>query len=65
MPRREKEEKVQLGTYLPIDLYAQLQSFRDDSGIPITRIVEDAIREYLTRRHVLGHERDDEQRGNT
>ena len=59
MPRRKRVEKTQLGTYIPVDLHEAVQDFSDASGIPITRIVEDSLRDYL-RKHYWNDEGDDE-----
>ena len=40
-------EKVQLGTRIPEDLYSALVEYSEESGIPITRIVEDALRAWI------------------
>ena len=60
MPRREKQEKVALGTYISEDLYGLLQEYHEESGIPITRLVEDALRALLTARYRTGHKSEDD-----
>lgn len=39
--------KVQLGTLIPEDVYSGLVEYSEESGVPITRIVEDALRAWL------------------
>jgi hypothetical protein len=46
---RRGPKKTQLGTYIPTELHEKLQAHSDASGVPITRIVEDALRAYLAR----------------
>ena len=46
---RRGPKKTQLGTYIPTELHEALQAHSEASGLPITRIVEDAIRAYLAR----------------
>jgi hypothetical protein len=60
MPRPKLEPKAKLGTYISEDLFAELQEYHKDSGIPITRIVEDALTSYLTSRYRMGHHSEDE-----
>jgi len=62
MARKRRVRKQQLGTYIPEDVYAALVDFSNASGIPITRIVEDAIREYLALKY-WPIEEDDGSRG--
>lgn len=62
MARKRGVRKQQLGTYIPEDVYAALVDFSNASGIPITRIVEDAIREYLASKY-WPIEEDDGSRG--
>lgn len=42
-------KKSPLSTYLPTELQQALQAYSDRTGIPITRIVEDALRAHLSR----------------
>jgi hypothetical protein len=46
--RPKGEPKAKLNTYVPVDLLAMLQAYSDDSGIPQTRVVEDALRKHLS-----------------
>lgn len=39
--------KTQIGTYIPTELYERLRAYSEATGVPITRIVEDALRNYL------------------
>ena len=48
--RRKRVEKTQLGTYIPVGLHEALRDFSEASGIPMARIVEDALRDYLGRK---------------
>jgi predicted DNA-binding protein len=50
MPRKRGVEKVKFGTYLPLELHERLTDLSESSGIPITRIVQDALEAYLKRR---------------
>ena len=60
MPKREKPEKVQLGTLISEDLMGMLQDYHYDSRIPITQIVEDALRAHLTRQYRTGQTGEDD-----
>lgn len=51
MRRREKVKKVQLGTYVTQDTLDALHELSDDSGVPITRIVETALRDFLRKNY--------------
>lgn len=51
LPRKRQAPKTQLGTYVTEELYDALTDFAEASGIPITRIVEDALRGYLARNY--------------
>ena len=39
--------KKAIGTYLDEDVYDRLVDRSEDTGIPMTRIIEDALRAYL------------------
>lgn len=60
MPRREKPVKVQLGTLISEDLMGQLQDYHDDTGLPITVIVEKALSAYFVSQYRSGHAGDDD-----
>lgn len=48
VPRKKKPEpRSQLATYIPASLHDSVRLFSEESGIPIARIVEDALRSYL------------------
>jgi hypothetical protein len=51
MPRRKGPEKRKISSYLPGELHEAMLDFSDASGIPVTRILEDAIRGYLKRQY--------------
>jgi hypothetical protein len=50
MPRRKGPEKRQVGTYIPVKLHDALRAESDRSGVPIARLIEDAVRMLLDRR---------------
>ena len=50
MARKKQAEKTQLGTYIPVDLHQAVREYSEESGIPIARIVEDALRMLLKKR---------------
>jgi len=43
-------KKTQVGTYLPVDLYKALRKHSAESGVPIARLIEDAVRMLLKDR---------------
>ena len=43
-------KKIKYATYLHIDLLDSLKAYHTKTGITITRIVSDAIREYLEKK---------------
>jgi len=47
MPRRTAQRKTQLGTYVPAQLHERLRDHSDRTGVPITRLIEDALTAYL------------------
>ena len=51
VPRKRQPPKVQLGTYVTEEVYESLTDYSEASGVPITRVVEAALREYLQRNY--------------
>jgi hypothetical protein len=43
MPRQKSKEKEQLGTYIPWKLAERLRAFSEESGLPITRLVQEGL----------------------
>lgn len=62
MPRPRKEPRAALGTDLPPDLLEELREYSLTSGIPINRLVEDAVRMLLTARYWFGEKDEDRDR---
>lgn len=44
--------KIRVGTALPVTLVKQIKEYSEVSMIPITRIIETAIKEYLKAKGV-------------
>ena len=61
MARPKKEPKTKLGTWISDDLFADLQRYHEQSGVPITRIVEDALDAYLNKKYVRSIMKEDEK----
>lgn len=55
MARPKGPKKVQLGTQITEETSASLEEFHFYSGIPITDIVEEALRSFLARQYHRGH----------
>lgn len=51
MPRRPKPPRVALGTDIPPAMLEAVRDFSAASGLPINRVVEEALQQYLTRKH--------------
>ena len=50
MPRKKKkEERSQLATWVPKSVHDAARDYSERSGVPLSRIVEDALRAHLTR----------------
>lgn len=48
MPRQKREAKYQ-NLYLGTDIIAAIDEFSEGTGIPKSRVVENAVREYVER----------------
>jgi hypothetical protein len=49
MARRPRQPKRHVTTYLPTDLHDTVRDYSDATGVPIARIIEDALRDYLNK----------------
>lgn len=47
---KPKQNKVPLGTYVSEETRRAVDAFSEATGVPITRIVEDALKAYLRER---------------
>jgi hypothetical protein len=43
-------QKTQLGTYIPVELHEAVREYSEETGIPISRLVEDGLRMLLKER---------------
>lgn len=60
---RKRENKQQLGTYLPVELIEELRNFSEQTGVPMARIIESALRQYLQRSYYQNESDDDNRDG--
>lgn len=51
LPRKRQPKESQLSTFIAEDLHDAVRDYHDATGVSIKRIVEDALRAYLTQNY--------------